>query len=196
MPSCSAVSIMRPILTGWCLADVSANVSSIRVEAPARLHLGFLDPGASSGRHYGSIGLALDTLTTTVSTEPSATLEITGPHAIQARLIVDTLIRYYALPNSFSLRIEQAIPVHAGLGSGTQLALAVGTAMLRTCGRDVGTSDLGALLGRGRRSGIGMNLFEHGGLVVDGGRGPLTVIPPMISRLGFPPDWRVLLVFR
>lgn len=172
-----------------------ADVSRIRVEAPARLHLGFLDPGASSGRQFGSIGLALDTLATVVSVAPAAMLEVSGPDAERARGMLDMLLRHYGLPRTLAVRIEAAIPAHAGLGSGTQLALAVGVALLRACGREANSAEIGALLGRGRRSGIGLNLFEHGGLVVDAGRGPHTVTPPLISRLAFPEDWRVLLIF-
>jgi beta-RFAP synthase len=52
-----------------------------------------------------------------------------------------------------------------------------------------------ALLGRGARSGIGIGLFETGGLVVDGGRGGLDAPPPILARLAFPPEWRIVLVF-
>lgn len=174
---------------------MSAEISRTRVEAPARLHLGFLDPAASSGRQFGSIGLALDTLATIVRVEPAGSLVCTAPGGERVQALLDTLVEHYALPRAFAVHLDAAIPVHAGLGSGTQLALALGVAVLRACGRDVDTAELGALLGRGRRSGIGLNLFTHGGLIVDAGRGPSTRTPPMVSRLPFPEAWRVLLVF-
>jgi beta-RFAP synthase len=38
-------------------------------------------------------------------------------------------------------------------------------------------------------------LFAHGGLVLDGGSGPdATTPPPLLARLAFPPDWRVILL--
>jgi beta-RFAP synthase len=49
-------------------------------------------------------------------------------------------------------------------------------------------------LGRGARSGVGIGLFDHGGLVVDGGRGPLTTAAPIVSRMQFPDHWRILVV--
>ncbi len=174
---------------------MSAEVSRTRVEAPARLHLGFLDPAASSGRQFGSIGLALDTLATVVRVEPAGTLSFAAPGDERVQALLDTLIEHYALPRALAVHLDAAIPAHAGLGSGTQLALALGVAVLRACGREADTAELGALLGRGRRSGIGLNLFTHGGLVVDAGRGPTTRTPPMVSRLPFPEAWRVLLVF-
>lgn len=48
---------------------------------------------------------------------------------------------------------------------------------------------------RGIRSGIGIGAFRSGGLLVDGGRGLETDIPPIISRMDFPQQWRILLVF-
>jgi beta-RFAP synthase len=50
------------------------------------------------------------------------------------------------------------------------------------------------LLGRGSRSGIGLGVFKGGGLVVDGGRGESTKVPPVISHVAFPQNWRVLVV--
>ena len=32
----------------------------LTVQAPGRLHLGFLDPGATLGRAFGSLGLVID----------------------------------------------------------------------------------------------------------------------------------------
>ncbi len=34
--------------------------SAVTVDAPARLHLGFIDPNASLGRAFGSVGLTID----------------------------------------------------------------------------------------------------------------------------------------
>jgi beta-RFAP synthase len=44
------------------------------------------------------------------------------------------------------------------------------------------------------RSGIGIGLFRHGGLVVDGGRGWAETAPPLLARLAVPADWRLLLI--
>ena len=45
-----------------------------------------------------------------------------------------------------------------------------------------------ALAGRGRRSGIGLHGFAHGGLIVDGGRRSDDALPPLIARLDRPPQ--------
>ena len=59
---------------------------------------------------------------------------------------------------------------------------------------DISVEELARLSGRGRRSGIGLHGFEHGGLIVDGGRRNETDIPPLLARLPFPEDWSILVV--
>jgi beta-ribofuranosylaminobenzene 5'-phosphate synthase len=168
---------------------------STRIEAPARLHLGFLDPSASRGRRFGSIGLALDNIATVVSAAPYAEFVMAGAASERAREHAANVISHYGLNDGLRVEIEQSIPAHAGLGSGTQLALAVGTALLEANARSADITELARLLGRGKRSGIGLGLFEHGGLIVDGGHGPLTSSPPIICRLPFPAQWRIVLIF-
>ena len=92
------------------------------------------------------------------------------------------------------MTISEAIPAHAGLGSGTQLALAIATALRRLENLRFDAAADAALMERGARSGLGAGLFQDGGLVVDGGRGASGLTPPVIARLPFPPDWRILLV--
>lgn len=168
---------------------------STRIEAPARLHLGFLDPSASRGRRFGSIGLALDNISTLVSAVPYAEFNVCGASAERAREHATAVIEHFGLNDGVCLAIEHSIPSHAGLGSGTQLALAVGAALLEAHGRSVNIGELATLLGRGKRSGIGLSLFDQGGLIVDGGHGAATQSPPVISRLTFPAQWRVVLIF-
>jgi len=49
-------------------------------------------------------------------------------------------------------------------------------------------------LGRGARSGIGVAAFVQGGMIIDGGRGANTRVPPTIARHPFPEAWRVLVI--
>lgn len=165
-----------------------------RIEAPARLHLGFLDPSASRGRRFGSVGLAIDGLSTIVNAVPYVATEVQGPMHARAAEHLALVYTHYALDTPLRMTVERAIPAHAGLGSGTQLALAVGAVALVAHRRACNAPELAALLGRARRSGIGTSLFEQGGLVVDGGHGAGTTSPPVIARLAFPDAWRVILV--
>lgn len=80
-----------------------------------------------------------------------------------------------------------------GLGSGTQLALAVGRGLATVCGLDLRARDIAAALGRGRRSGIGLAAFASGGFVVDAGHRKSEVGedagPTIVWRRDFPSDW-------
>jgi beta-RFAP synthase len=169
-------------------------VDSVTVLAPARLHLGFLDLNGGLGRRFGSLGLAIDAPATRLSLRRAATTGVEGAEAERAARHLDLLALRFGLASTYRLMIRDAIPAHAGLGSGTQLALAVAAALRRLEGLPPDTTGDAAFLQRGERSGIGVGLFERGGLIVDGGRGERTATPPIIARMEFPSEWRVILV--
>lgn len=176
-------------------------VGDWRARAPARLHLGFIDPAATIGRRWGSIGLVLDAPASVLQLRAAAADEIVSPGTDERQRIAAHLQALRAATGLRApLRIElaQALPAHAGLGSGTQLALAVGRAFCRAFGRafdvEPSTAELAALLGRGARSGIGSAGFDHGGFLVDGGPAADGSTAPVLFRAGLPADWRVLLV--
>lgn len=166
----------------------------IHVRACARLHLGFLDLTGCAGRQFGSVGLSLDDIALELTATPAATVTVSGPGAERAASIARAMFTALGNPGGIDLRIAQGIPEHAGLGSGTQLALAVGSACARITGADLAAEEVAALLLRGQRSGIGIGTFALGGFVVDGGRGPDTRTPPIVSRLPVPESWRFVLV--
>ena len=168
--------------------------SCLLVEAPARLHMGFLDMSGSLGRRFGSIGLGINEIATRLRLQPADTLDITGPNADRALGVVEKLTAATGKLLKARIRIEASIPDHAGLGSGTQLALAIGTGLARLHDLGLSASDLAGILGRGARSGIGIAVFEQGGLVVDAGRGTESTIPPVVSRLRVPAEWRLVIL--
>jgi beta-ribofuranosylaminobenzene 5'-phosphate synthase len=170
-------------------------LSRVLVEAPARLHLGFVDVSGSIGRRFGSLGLTLEDLSTVVELRRSDSLQVEGPGAARGLQYLQRLMDDHDPPHSVALRVHRAIPEHAGLGSGTQMALAIGRAYSALFGIDASAAALAGRLDRGARSGIGIGAFEHGGFVVDGGRAAGGDTPPVIARLAFPSAWRVLLVF-
>jgi len=159
---------------------------------PARLHLGFLDPSGAYGRRFGSIGLAIDGLGTRIAIGLATECRIEGPD--RARRHLDTMCRRLGIADAHHLTIVQTVPAHAGLGSGTQLALAIAAGLRRLHGLPLDMAGDAVALGRGARSGIGIGLFDGGGLVVDGGHGPATAVAPIISRIAFPAGWRVVVV--
>lgn len=169
-------------------------VTGCRVSAPARLHLGFLDLNGGLGRRYGSMGLALDQPSTDVVVRRAEATTVSGPEQDRVRSLVERTTSALGLKGHYEVAVEHAIPAHAGLGSGTQLALAIGFALMRLEGLSLAPQQIGDLAGRGARSAIGMAAFEGGGFIVDGGRGALDQPPPVLMQIPFPEDWRVLLV--
>ncbi|WP_297506757.1 beta-ribofuranosylaminobenzene 5'-phosphate synthase family protein [Thermococcus sp.] len=163
------------------------------VRTPRRLHLGLIDPTGSLGRRFGSLGVALEggyelRILPYERTEIVAEGEDRKTIAEVLRKMnsaFDTGMNYY-------VEVRKAIPRHVGLGSTTQLSLAVGTGVARMNGLRVSLTDIARALGRGKNSGAGIYSFAHGGFVLDGG--VKDGIPPLILREEVPPDWAFLLV--
>lgn len=166
----------------------------IVVSVPARLHFGFLDLDGGLGRRFGSIGLAISGLRTQLTVASSSRFEVSGADSIRARYYIERLYDLLGLSGGCAVHIIETIPSHAGLGSGTQLALALAAAVRRLHDLPLDVRGDAVRLGRGARSGIGVGLFQSGGLVVDGGRGPASGVAPVICRVPFPEAWRVILV--
>lgn len=170
------------------------------VRAPGRLHLGFLDPSASLGRRFGSLGLVVDGFETVVELQASAaprfSAEGTAAQAElgRAREHLADLQRATGATAPLHLHLAEVLPAHAGFGSGTQLALAVGRAFASLHALELSTLEIARLLGRGLRSGVGIAGFERGGLLLDGGPGEDGTPAPLLARFELPAAWRVLLV--
>jgi len=188
---------MPALLSSTMSPETDAVVS---VHAPARLHLGFLDPSGSLGRHFGSIGLVIEGPATQVEIGPAEVDEVlAATPAAQTELLraaahLQRLREHTGRRQPLRLRLLQVLPPHAGFGSGTQLALAIGKAFARWHGMDVDAATLASWLGRGLRSGVGIAGFEQGGLLVDGGPGADGRPAPLLSRVDVPAAWRVVLV--
>ncbi len=167
---------------------------TVAVTTTARLHFGFLDPGGRSTQPFGSFGLSLDQPQTRLTLQRAESSEAAGPEAERAARYLKAIAEECGVGHAYCLAVQEAIPSHAGLGSGTQLALAVGSAFAAAEGLSLTPLDIAARLGRGARSGIGIATFEAGGAVLD--RGPRDgKLPELVARVPFPEDWRALLIF-
>lgn len=174
---------------------MSSSFNKISVTAPARLHMGFIDLSGSLGRSFGSIGIALNEINTRLTLSSADQRSISGLSAERADRCLTQLCQAMNVSDQVNIAIDAAIPEHVGLGSGTQMALAIGSALNAYYGLGLTVRDIASVMDRGLRSGIGIGVFEHGGLVVDGGRGEKTITPPVLVHLDVPADWRFILVF-
>ena len=172
----------------------------VTLSAPGRLHLGFMDPAGTLGRRFGSLGLVIDGFSTDVELSAAAEERVSaaspqaGAEIERASAHLRTLCARSGLHQPLHLRLLKVLPAHAGFGSGTQLALAIGRAFARWHGLEVPTITLAQWLARGLRSGVGIAGFEQGGLLLDGGPGADGTPAPLLSRVALPDAWRVVIV--
>ena len=161
------------------------------VEASARLHFGVLDLRGERGRWFGGIGAAAPAPTLLVSASRAEALEVEGADAERAADFARRFLGHHGVSSGARLRVHRALPRHAGLGSGTQLALAVARALAELHGIEADAPGLARAVGRARRSAVGTWTFADGGLVVEGGRHTdRDDCGPLLVRLPFPPTWR------
>ena len=174
--------------------------AGVSVRAPGRLHLGFLDPSGSLGRRFGSLGLVIENFETEIEIAVAKADDISAdtPGALaeigRVAQYLQCLREHTGLHKPLALRLRHTLPAHAGFGSGTQLALAVGHAFARWHGLELPSAKLAHWLARGQRSGIGIAGFDAGGLLLDGGPGADGAAAPLLARLAWPNEWRVVVV--
>ena len=167
----------------------------VRVEAPARLHLGMLAAAGDGPRRFGGLGVAVDRPAVVLEARPARELSAEGVDAERALAFARRSRDALGLTGGAQLHVVEAIPQHAGLGSGTKLALAVAKALAALERRDVDAPALAQAAGRGARSAVGMWTFALGGLVVEGGvRRGANRPAPLLARHPMPEEWRVVLV--
>jgi beta-ribofuranosylaminobenzene 5'-phosphate synthase len=170
-------------------------MTSVRVEAPARLHMGMLDVAGDGGRRFGGLGVALSRPAAVVEASPSDDISAEGPDAERALAVARRSLEELGISGGARLRVIEAIPAHVGLGSGTKLALAVAAALAALAGQSPEPRVIARAAGRGARSAVGLWTFVLGGLVVEGGRRRGVEQPaPLLTRHAMPDEWRCVLV--
>lgn len=188
------------------------------IETPSRLHLTLIDLNGALGRVDGGVGLTIE--------EPRLILEaeskdesieiIFKEHQNLSEELMDDyrkkienstkkMQKFLKIDTGFRFEVKEVYPAHSGLGSGTQLSLAVGKVILNFHDQDMDAPKIAEIVGRGGTSGIGVGAFDYGGFIVDGGHklnekpnflpssASKASPPPVIARYDFPQDWDVIL---
>jgi beta-ribofuranosylaminobenzene 5'-phosphate synthase len=170
-------------------------VTTIRVEAPARLHLGMLAVAGDGERRFGGLGVSVSRPAAIVEARPADELSAEGADGGRALMFAQRCHEALGLAGGAHLRVVEAIPPHVGLGSGTKLALAVAQALAALEERTVDAPALAQAAGRAARSAVGMWTFALGGLVVEGGvRRGVDRPAPLLAHHPVPEEWRCVLV--
>lgn len=139
---------------------------------------------------------------TTVRMAATSEWQATGADSDRAILFARQALKELSLrsdesypPQAIQIAVEESIPSHQGLGSGTQLALAVAAGVRTLCRLPAASAEeLASLVGRGRRSAIGCHGFTHGGLLYELGSFAEEPLGRLAKRVAIPPSWRLVLV--
>lgn len=171
--------------------DPASSAPSVRITTGARLHFGLLDTAPP----FGGVGVMVDDPQTEVVVEPSGEFRCQEDPDSRVRSVAALVAASAGLPElpACHIRITARPPAHSGLGSGTQLAMAVAEALCRFIDHDVEADELAREIAcRGERSAVGVHGYFCGGLIHEApdGKSPIN---PVCERIELPPDWRVAL---
>src|SRR5205823_5114937 len=119
-------------------------------------------------RRFGGVGLMVERPGVRVRVTDGSGWSAEGPLAERALAFARRFATatqqedVKTVPYPQRLQVEHSAPEHAGLGTGTQLGLAVGRALARAWGLDLDVFTVARRVGRGLRSAIGVYGFEQG----------------------------------
>ena len=172
--------------------------SKIQITTGARLHFGMLSCAAATRRQFGGVGLMVDSPGCQITFERADHASITGPP--ESCLRVEEFAGRYCErfsadpPPPCRIEIRNEIPSHLGLGSGTQLGMAVARGLSMIAGEDCDDAvELADRVNRGKRSAVGLHGFARGGLIVEAGKRSASESGALVSRVEFPGGWRLVL---
>ena len=164
--------------------------SELRLVTGSRLHFGLLD----TVDPFGGVGAMIDQPRTEVLISPATVFEYVGPAIERAKQIAVRVSATAGMASGLPpcrIAVPQHAPRHCGLGSGTQLAMAIAEGLCRFLNLSVSPSQLALdVADRGKRSAVGVHGYFEGGLIFEesDGHQPLN---PVRRRVEMPEDWCV-----
>jgi len=172
--------------------DSISQIRSVRITTGARLHFGLLDTVSP----FGGVGLMIDQPETELIVTKAARFECDSAIVYRARPIaqrVSKLIGFDDLPPC-RIELKQQAESHCGLGSGTQLSLAVAEAICRSIGATVAPGVLATELAvRAARSAVGSHGYFCGGLIFEIGNCD-DAWNPIEGNISVPQQWSVIVL--
>lgn len=196
-------------------APREAAAREIEIRTPSRLHLGMFSFGDEQVRSYGGVGVMVDRPGIQLRMKPSTETMAQGPLADRVVWFAKDAARHWDFRSDEGVAVEvvSAPREHVGLGSGTQLGLAVAAGMWHLWRRAAREPQeeyffdrsevlhLADAVARGKRSCVGIHGFTRGGLIVESGRytgekakKASTRLSPMVSRVRLPSAWRCVVL--
>jgi len=101
------------------------------VKTPARLHLGLVDLNGDLGRIFGGLGVGISHPNVILEAQKSQIFTFSGENAELTRKLALQILQAYGIKEKVMIDVKQVIPEHVGLGSGTQVALAIAASLSR-----------------------------------------------------------------
>ena len=166
-------------------------------QSGSRLHFGLWGWGPEYQQQFGGVGMMIATPAIQLTMTAADRFEVSGNAAERVRKTAEGCVGYWGWPELPRCRIEvvESPPQHVGLGVGTQLDLLVAKGLAKWHGDEkLGLSELALAVDRGGRSSVGTHGFQHGGLIVEAGRGPGDTVGELLHRVEVPSAWRVVLI--
>lgn len=199
---------MRCSLGKYLMSGLIPVKKRVRVRAFPRIHITLIDLAGVTRRRYGGVGFSLDALPIEVESRLGSVNELTLHAKLDARDEAD--VRSFIerittiLHAKFAVCILALPPQHFGFGCKTALLLSIGAACNALLGNPLTPDDIKQLSRRGGTSGVGVNVFFLGGLIVDLGHPQSTGLsfepssagqpsgtPPVSVRVPFPQQWQI-----
>ncbi len=191
----------------------------LQITTPCRIHATLIDMNGSIGRIDGGIGFTLSNPSWKIDfeTTESPPLMLDVPKGVEASyihsILSDILNCFGMSPAkvSIGIKVREIIPRHVGLGSKTQLSLALAdgiSRLLKVDNTPLPKELLASIARRGGTSGIGVTSYFHGGAIIDGGhefgtgKEKESFLPssasnarpgPVLSRDDLPTRWRAVI---
>ncbi len=168
---------------------------SVSVRTPCRLHFGMFSFGRADHAQFGGLGAMVEPPCVEVRLTPAERFAVAGAVPDRTTRVVELLVDHWKLPAFPNCALTIHSPRdHTGLGVGTQLHLAIATALRRFLKLpDITLEELSATVGRGARSAVGTYGFRLGGLIVDGGKEAEASLGKLVTRVALPEGWRFVL---
>ncbi|ODA35429.1 beta-ribofuranosylaminobenzene 5'-phosphate synthase family protein [Planctopirus hydrillae] len=178
--------------------------AAIRITTGCRLHFGLLSTNRAQDRCFGGLGVMLASPgwslrleEVALADEQPVVFQDVVVAAGETRERIERLISQLRVTEVFRGRqairvtVEWTLSHHAGLGSGTQLAMALTEGWGELLGKTFEPQELFAISGRGARSSVGQYGYLTGGFLVDAGHHceQADAAAAIVVRADFPEEW-------
>ena len=164
------------------------SLNEVKIVANSRLHFGFLNLKSSSPYSYGGMGLSIAKHPTILRVSRASKFESNLKKTLRDKIF--TFLCNNSLSKKIRIDCIESPQKHIGLGTGTQLILAIEEAISKFYRFNENIN----FFKRNYRSGVGINSYKNGGFIVDSPKNNL-LTNEIIFKAKFPKEWKIILLF-